>query len=67
MCKCSCTLYIALFSVLLAITIGIGTVFVYWKYMNHDKKKSCLKRFYRWGNNLLNKKQNKNDCKKYKH
>ena len=31
--KCSCTLYIALFSVLLTITIGISTFFVYYEYM----------------------------------
>ena len=36
MCKCSFTLYIALFSVLLTISIRIGTIFVYWKYMIHD-------------------------------
>ena len=37
-CKCSCTLYIALFSVLLTINIGIGTFFVYYKHINHDIK-----------------------------
>ena len=31
--KCSCTLYIALFSVLLTINIGISTFFVYYEYM----------------------------------
>ena len=38
MCKCSCTLYIALFSVLLTTNIGIGTFFVYYKHINHDIK-----------------------------
>ena len=38
MCKCSCTLYIALFSVYSTIKIGIGTFFVYYKYMNHAKE-----------------------------
>ena len=31
-------LYIALFSVLLTINIGIGTFFVYYKHINHDIK-----------------------------
>ena len=33
-----CTLYIVLFSIIFTINIGIGTFFVYYKYMNHDKK-----------------------------
>ena len=38
-CKCSsCTLYIALFSIIFRIDVGIGTYFVYYKYMNRDKK-----------------------------
>ena len=41
MCKYSCTFYITLFSVLLTINIGIGTFFVYYKHMKHDKKSSC--------------------------
>ena len=37
--KCSsCTLYIVLFSIIFAINVGIGTYFVYYKYMNRDKK-----------------------------
>ena len=37
--KCSsCTLYILLFSILFTINVGIGTYFVYYKYMNHVKK-----------------------------
>ena len=38
LCKCSCTLCIGLFSIIFTINIGIGTFFVYCKYMNHDKK-----------------------------
>ena len=34
--KCSsCMLYIVLFSILFTISVGIGTCFVYYKYMNH--------------------------------
>ena len=37
--KCSsCTLYIVLFSIIFTINIGIATYFVYYKYMNHNKK-----------------------------
>ena len=37
--KCiSCTLYIVLFSMIFTINIGIATYFVYYKYMNHNKK-----------------------------
>ena len=37
--KCSsCALYIVLFSIIFTINIGIGTYFVYYKYMNHVKK-----------------------------
>ena len=39
-CKSFCTLYIALFSIIFTINIGISTFFVHYKYMNHDKK-SC--------------------------
>ena len=38
MCICSCALYITLFSVFLTINIGIGSFFVYYKYINHDKE-----------------------------
>ena len=38
-CKCSsCKLYITLFSLIVTITIAIGTYFVYYKYMNHAKE-----------------------------
>ena len=37
--KCSsCTLYIVLFSIIFTITIGIATYFVYYKYINRNKK-----------------------------
>ena len=36
-CKYSCKLYTVLFSITFTINIGIGTFFVYYKYMNHDK------------------------------
>ena len=41
--KCSCILYIALFSIMFTISIRIGTFFVYYKYMNHDKKQLLKK------------------------
>ena len=37
--KCSsCTLYIVLFSIIFTINVGIGTYFVYYKYINHNKE-----------------------------
>ena len=37
--KCSsCTLYIVLVSIIFTINIGIGTYFVYYKYMNRNKE-----------------------------
>ena len=35
----SCTLYIVLFSVVFTVNMGIGTYFVYYKYMNCNKEK----------------------------
>ena len=32
-CKCSCVLYIVLFSIIFTINIGVGTYFIYYKYM----------------------------------
>ena len=37
-CKSSCTIYLVLIAVVFSICIGIGTYFVYYKYMNHSKK-----------------------------
>ena len=42
---CSCTLYIVLFSIILTINVGIGTYFVYYKYMNHVKKTAIKESF----------------------
>ena len=37
--KCSsCTVYIALFSIILTINVGIGIYFVYYKHMNRNEK-----------------------------
>ena len=36
--RSSCTVYIVLFSIILAINIGIGTYFVYYKYMSCNKE-----------------------------
>ena len=37
--KCSfCILHIILFSIFFTINIGIGTYFIYYKYINHNKK-----------------------------
>ena len=37
-CKSSCTTYVVLIAIVFTTCIGIGTYFVYYKYMNHDKK-----------------------------
>ena len=37
-CKSSCTIYVVLIAIVFKIWIGIGTYFVYYKYMNHSKK-----------------------------
>ena len=37
-CKSSWTLYIVLFSIIFTINIGIATYFVYYKYINHNRK-----------------------------
>ena len=37
-CKSSCTVYVVLTAIVFTISIGIGTYFVYSKYMNHDQK-----------------------------
>ena len=50
--KCSfCTLYIVLFLVIFVINVGIGTYFIYYKYMNCDKKTGAKERFYFLNNN----------------
>ena len=35
-CKSSCTIYVVLIAIVFTISIGIGTYFIYYKYMNHD-------------------------------
>ena len=43
--KCSsCTLYIALFSIIFTVNIGTGTYLVYYKYMNSDKEIGAKKK-----------------------
>ena len=37
-CKSSCTIYVVLIAIVFTISNGIGTFFIYYKYMNHDKK-----------------------------
>ena len=41
-CKSSFTIYVVLIVVVFPIGIGIGTNFIYYNYMNHDKKKLFL-------------------------
>ena len=45
--KCSsCTLYIVLFLIIFTINVGIGTYFVYYKYMNLTKESDPREKFY---------------------
>ena len=37
-CKSSFTIYVVLITIVFTISIGIGTYFIYYKYMNRDKK-----------------------------
>ena len=37
-CKSSCTICVVLIAIVFTISIGIGTYFIYYKYINHDKK-----------------------------
>ena len=45
--RSSCTLYIVLFSVVFTINVGIGTYFVYYKYMNRNKETDRKEKFFR--------------------
>ena len=36
--KSSCTIYVVLIAIVFTISIGTVTYFIYYKYMNHDKK-----------------------------
>ena len=45
--KCSsCTLYIVLFFIIFTINVGIGTYFVYYKYVNRNKEAGPREKFY---------------------
>ena len=37
-CKLSCTIYVVLTTIIFTTNIGIGTYFVYYKYMNRNKE-----------------------------
>ena len=37
-CKSSCTIYVVLIAIVFTISIRIGSYFIYYKYMNHNKK-----------------------------
>ena len=37
-CKFSCRIYVVLIAIVFTVSIGIGTYFIYYKYMHHDKK-----------------------------
>ena len=53
--KCSsCTLYIVLFSIIFMINVGIDTYFVYYKYINCDKKNWCWRKVLFFKQQLLN-------------
>ena len=39
--KSSCTMYLVVLSMIFTTNIGVATYFVYYKYLNHDKKNSC--------------------------
>ena len=41
-CKYLCTVYVVLIMTIFTIFSGTGTYFIYYKYMNHDKKKLLL-------------------------
>ena len=47
---CSYTLYIVLFSIIFTINIGIGTHFVYYKYLNLNKETDPKEKIYFLGN-----------------
>ena len=47
----SCTLYVVLFSIIFTISVGIGTYFVSYKYMNRNKKTDRKEKLYFLGNN----------------
>ena len=46
----SCTLYSVLFSIVFTINVGVGTYFVYYKYMNLNKETDHKEKLYFSGN-----------------
>ena len=48
--RSSCKLYIVSFSMVFTINVGIGTYFVYYKYMNCNKETDPKEKFYFLGN-----------------
>ena len=51
--RSSCTLYIVLFSIIFTINVGIGTYFVYYKYMNCNKETDHKQKFLFFRQQLL--------------
>ena len=51
----TCMLYIALFSIIFTVSIGIGIYFIYYKYMNHVKKTAAKENFNYQTTFLLNR------------
>ena len=49
--RSSVTRYIVLFSIIFTINVGIGTYFVYYKYINRNKETDCKENFYFLRNN----------------
>ena len=49
--RSSCALYIVLFSIIFTISNGIGTYFVYYKYVNRNKETDRKEKVYLLGNN----------------
>ena len=45
-CKYFCTIYVVLFSIIFTIKFGIGTYFVDYKYIKHDKKILVFKHWF---------------------
>ena len=49
--RSSCTLYFVLFLIIFTVNVGIGTYFVYYKYMNCNKETDRKEKIYFLGNN----------------
>ena len=63
-CKCSCTIYEVLFSIIFTINVGIGSLlhFIYYRYMNPNKKQLLKKTlsFKQWVIETINGKHKAN-------